>query len=112
MTKQALNYLLGQLEQLGYLTRETDSNDQRSKRVRLTPEAMLQPERSTRSSRRSKPNGNDNSDPESSASYATYSRSSTRSQRRRTTTPKRTDQNERATSPEALAPPGHSPKDS
>jgi DNA-binding MarR family transcriptional regulator len=37
MTKQALNYLLGQLEQLGYLTRETDSNDQRSKRIRLTP---------------------------------------------------------------------------
>jgi DNA-binding MarR family transcriptional regulator len=36
MTKQALNYLLGQLEQLGYLTRETDNNDQRSKRVRLT----------------------------------------------------------------------------
>jgi DNA-binding MarR family transcriptional regulator len=36
MTKQALNYLLGQLEQLGYLTRETDRNDQRSKRVRLT----------------------------------------------------------------------------
>jgi len=37
MTKQALNYLLGQLEQLGYLTREADSNDQRSKRVHLTP---------------------------------------------------------------------------
>jgi len=37
MTKQALNYLLGQLEHLGYLTRETDRNDQRSKRVRLTP---------------------------------------------------------------------------
>jgi DNA-binding MarR family transcriptional regulator len=37
MTKQALNYLLGQLEQLGYLTRETDSNDQRFKRIRLTP---------------------------------------------------------------------------
>lgn len=37
MTKQALNYLLGQLEQLGYLTRETDPGDQRSKRVRLTP---------------------------------------------------------------------------
>jgi DNA-binding MarR family transcriptional regulator len=36
MTKQALNYLLGQLEQLGYLRRETDSNDQRSKRIRLT----------------------------------------------------------------------------
>jgi DNA-binding MarR family transcriptional regulator len=37
MSKQALNYLLGQLEQLGYLTRETDNNDQRSKRIRLTP---------------------------------------------------------------------------
>jgi DNA-binding MarR family transcriptional regulator len=37
MTKQALNYLLGQLEQLGYLTRETDNDDQRSKRIRLTP---------------------------------------------------------------------------
>ena len=37
MTKQALNYLLGQLEQLGYLTREPDNNDQRSKRIRLTP---------------------------------------------------------------------------
>jgi DNA-binding MarR family transcriptional regulator len=36
MTKQALNYLLGQLEQFGYLNRETDSNDQRSKRIRLT----------------------------------------------------------------------------
>jgi DNA-binding MarR family transcriptional regulator len=36
MTKQALNYLLGQLEQLGYLTREIDSHDRRSKRVRLT----------------------------------------------------------------------------
>jgi DNA-binding MarR family transcriptional regulator len=37
MTKQALNYLLGQLEELGYLTREPDSKDQRSKRIRLTP---------------------------------------------------------------------------
>ena len=36
MTKQALNYLLGQLQQLGYLTRETDADDQRSKRIRLT----------------------------------------------------------------------------
>src|ERR1700745_1899648 len=32
MSKQALNYLLGQLEQLGYLTREIDEGDQRSKR--------------------------------------------------------------------------------
>ena len=37
MSKQALNYLLGQLEQLGYLTREADDTDQRSKRIRLTP---------------------------------------------------------------------------
>jgi len=37
MTKQALNYLLGQLEELGYMRRETDSSDQRSKRIRLTP---------------------------------------------------------------------------
>ncbi len=37
MSKQALNYLLGQLEQLGYLTRETDNSDQRSKRIHLTP---------------------------------------------------------------------------
>jgi DNA-binding MarR family transcriptional regulator len=36
MTKQALNYLLGQLEQFGYLTREADSDDQRSRRIRLT----------------------------------------------------------------------------
>lgn len=37
MSKQALNYLLGQLVQLGYLTRETDNSDQRSKRIHLTP---------------------------------------------------------------------------
>jgi DNA-binding MarR family transcriptional regulator len=36
MTKQAMNYLLGQLQQLGYLMREDDPNDQRSKRIRLT----------------------------------------------------------------------------
>lgn len=36
MSKQALNYLLGQLEDLGYMTRETDGEDQRSKRIRLT----------------------------------------------------------------------------
>ncbi len=36
MSKQALNYLLGQLEQLGYLTREDDDEDQRSKRIHVT----------------------------------------------------------------------------
>jgi DNA-binding MarR family transcriptional regulator len=36
MTKQAMNYLLGQLQQLGYLTRDDDPEDQRFKRVHLT----------------------------------------------------------------------------
>lgn len=36
MTKQAMNYLLGQLEGLGYVDRRDDPDDQRSKRVHLT----------------------------------------------------------------------------
>src|SRR3954469_2128149 len=36
MTKQALNYLLGELERLGYLERQPDPDDLRSKRVALT----------------------------------------------------------------------------
>ena len=36
MTKQAVNYLLGQMERLGYLTRDDDPQDQRFKRVHLT----------------------------------------------------------------------------
>jgi DNA-binding MarR family transcriptional regulator len=36
ISKQALNYLLGQLERLGYLERRPDPDDQRSKRVLLT----------------------------------------------------------------------------
>ena len=36
MTKQAMNYLLGQMQQLGYLVRDDDPDDQRSKRIRLT----------------------------------------------------------------------------
>lgn len=36
MTKQAMNYLLGQLEGLGYVDRQDDPDDQRSKRVHLT----------------------------------------------------------------------------
>ena len=36
MTKQAMNYLLRQLEELGYLTRDDDPQDKRSKRVQLT----------------------------------------------------------------------------
>src|SRR3954454_2956609 len=36
VTKQALNYLLGELERLGYLERRPDRDDLRSKRVALT----------------------------------------------------------------------------
>ena len=36
MTKQALNYLLGELERLEYLQRQPDPDDLRSKRVVLT----------------------------------------------------------------------------
>src|SRR3954452_14414499 len=36
MTKQALNYLLGQMEQAGYLQRRGDPGDQRAKRIHLT----------------------------------------------------------------------------
>src|SRR5262245_43640892 len=36
MSKQALNYQLGQLERLGYLERRPDPDDLRSKRVALT----------------------------------------------------------------------------
>ena len=36
MSKQAANYLLGQLEQLGYLERRPDDDDGRSKRIALT----------------------------------------------------------------------------
>lgn len=36
MTRQAMGYLLGQLEQLNYLTRTDDPDDQRSKRINLT----------------------------------------------------------------------------
>jgi DNA-binding MarR family transcriptional regulator len=37
ISKQALNYLLGELERLGYLERRPDPEDRRSKRVDLTP---------------------------------------------------------------------------
>jgi DNA-binding MarR family transcriptional regulator len=37
MSKQAVAYLLGQLEQLDYLTRSADPDDQRSRRIWLTP---------------------------------------------------------------------------
>jgi DNA-binding MarR family transcriptional regulator len=36
MSKQALNYLLGQMEKLGYLERRQEGEDHRSKRIHLT----------------------------------------------------------------------------
>lgn len=36
VSKQALNHLLGQMERLGYLSREGDPSDPRARRVRLT----------------------------------------------------------------------------
>jgi DNA-binding MarR family transcriptional regulator len=36
VTKQALNYLLGDLERLGFLERHTDPDDRRSRRIVLT----------------------------------------------------------------------------
>ena len=36
ISKQALNYLLGELERLGYLERRPDPDDRRSRRVALT----------------------------------------------------------------------------
>jgi len=41
MSKQAMNYLLGQLERLGYLTRRQDAEDQRFKRVHLTERGQV-----------------------------------------------------------------------
>src|SRR5215203_5488319 len=40
ISKQALNYLLGQLERLDYLERRPDPDDLRSKRVALTTAAL------------------------------------------------------------------------
>jgi DNA-binding MarR family transcriptional regulator len=37
VSKQALNHLLGQLERRGYLERQTDPSDGRSRRIALTP---------------------------------------------------------------------------
>jgi len=40
VSKQALNHLLGQLEQRGYLKRDADPEDGRSKRISLTPRGV------------------------------------------------------------------------
>ena len=37
ISKQALNHLLGQLEHRGYIERQPDPDDKRSKRIALTP---------------------------------------------------------------------------
>ena len=40
ISKQALNHLLGKLEQLGYLERQPDPDDKRSKRIASTPRGI------------------------------------------------------------------------
>src|SRR6266704_3694099 len=40
ISKQALNYLLGELERLDYLERRADPDDLRSKRIALTPRGI------------------------------------------------------------------------
>jgi DNA-binding MarR family transcriptional regulator len=40
ISKQALNHLLGQLEQRGYLTRDAHPDDRRAKRISLTPRGV------------------------------------------------------------------------
>jgi DNA-binding MarR family transcriptional regulator len=40
ISKQAVNYLLGELERLGYLERRADPDDLRSKRIALTPRGV------------------------------------------------------------------------
>jgi DNA-binding MarR family transcriptional regulator len=40
VSKQALNYLLGELERLGYLARRPDPDDLRSKRIALTERGL------------------------------------------------------------------------
>src|ERR1700751_278198 len=40
VSKQALNHLLGQLEQRGYLRRDADPDDGRSKRITITPRGV------------------------------------------------------------------------
>ena len=75
MSKQALNYLLGQLEDLGYFTREGDSRDQRSKRIHLTRRGRAVISAIRDPSVRSKPNGDTSSDHESSRTYAASSSS-------------------------------------
>ena len=40
ISKQALNYLLGELERLGYLERRADPDDLRSQRIALTPRGI------------------------------------------------------------------------
>jgi DNA-binding MarR family transcriptional regulator len=40
MSRQAMNYLLGELEQLGYLERRDDPDDRRSRRIELTTRGL------------------------------------------------------------------------
>ena len=52
ISKQALNYLLGELERLGYLERRPDPDDLRSKRIALTARGISAIARDPRGRRR------------------------------------------------------------
>ena len=113
MTKQALNYLLGQLEQLGYLTRETDSNDQRSKRIRLTPRGHAATRAIHEIVREVETEWEQQLGPRKfGATTPTYSRSSTRSPRRRTTSHKGNRSERAANVPAGTRPSGTLPRGS
>jgi len=77
MSKQALNYLLGQMEKLGYLERRQDGEDHRFRRIHLTQRGQAAVP-SARSSSKSRPTGNTSSALRGSRNCATSSRSSTR----------------------------------
>ena len=59
MTKQAMNYLLGELERLGYLTRRDDPEDRRSKRIHLTERGHAVARTIRRTSAGSRPSGSE-----------------------------------------------------
>jgi hypothetical protein len=72
MTKQAVNYLLGQMEQLGYLTRNADPEDQRSKRIHSPNEGTPPYRTSATPSARSKPSSNESWGQSSSRNYVSW----------------------------------------
>jgi hypothetical protein len=97
MTKQALNYLLGQLQQLGYSPARPTITTNGQSGSASPPKDAPRPKQSAKSSRRSRPNGNSNSDHDGSRNYATSSPSCTRSPRPQPMSAPRNDRRPRIT---------------